>query len=324
MCRHDFANLRPRKSLLRLIDLGLLAGGDAHALPDCRARRVAFRCAGSRRAAAGERSCLDRGHAQLARRLPHPPHAQGRARRHAGLEPAGRLRAAGTRRRLCRLPRRRARRQSRPNRVAGFANAEDGQPRPLGGGARRRLFRVAALEADAAPDRAQRTALRRAEREISRRQDGDARAVRYPAERDHARARAQTPASRRGVRQAAAPPDPAAEPGSARHPVGLLFRHRQLRADHAHHRHAAAVAGSRRRRPADRRRHGQVQPRQQRHARSPPARHAEELAQGARPAESDRAPPRRRDRRRRDRRYRAHPQGGAGSDRGAAQQRPGL
>ena len=103
-----------------------------------------------------------------------------------------------------------------------------------------------------------------------------------PPTRERLRARAQASASRRRVRRARDPPDPGAEPGSARHPVGLLFRHRRLRADHAHRRHAAAVGRSRRRRPADRRQHGQIHAGHQRHARPRTARYAQERAQSAR------------------------------------------
>ena len=75
---------------------------------------------------------------------------------------------------------------------------------------------------------------------------------------------------------------PGAEPGRARHAVGLLLRHRQLRAHPRHRRHAAAVGRSQRRRAAHHRQHGEIYARHQRDARPGPARHPEKHAQGAR------------------------------------------
>ena len=192
------------------------------------------------RAVAVDRSRFRRRRAALDQPLSRAPAARRRAGHPAGRQPLRRLREPGARRHLCRLPGRRAdrnpaRRRGNRRTFAGHAGT-----RPLGGHARHRLFRLAQLASSAAALCLPHAALRRAERPLHQRQDGDAGAVRGAAGAQHVRAREQAPASRQGVRRPAAEVDAGAERGIARRAVGLLFRHRQLRPGDAHRRHAAA------------------------------------------------------------------------------------
>ena len=142
---------------------------------------------------------------------------------------------------------------------------------PLDRRARDRLFRPAGLAGTVARIRRPRAGAPGDDRQISGRQKSHARSAGDRTGAVRIRAFARHLAARRGVRQARAQGDAGTEPGGARHPVGLLFRHRQLRSDHAHRRDAALVGRPRRRRAAHHRQHGEVHAGQQRHARSGPA-----------------------------------------------------
>ena len=88
---------------------------------------------------------------------------------------------AETSRRLCRLHRRRARRQSGTRRNPDCQDAADRAGRSLGAGARHRLFGSAELEGLLADLRRPHADAPRHDRQISRRQAADARSDRLPA-----------------------------------------------------------------------------------------------------------------------------------------------
>ena len=133
------------------------------------------------RAPAGCRHAHDRFHSEMDQRLPQQARTQRRPgagaypQRHAGLQ--GRRNLG----RLCRLHRRRHRRQSRPRRGAGEQNADDRAGGSMGAGAGDRLFRPAELEELAADFCRPAADAPRHDRQIPRRQAADARSDRLPA-----------------------------------------------------------------------------------------------------------------------------------------------
>ncbi len=122
-----------------------------------------------------------RFHSEMDQRLPQQARTQRRPgagaypQRHAGLQ--GRRNLG----RLCRLHRRRHRRQSRPRRGAGEQNADDRAGGSMGAGAGDRVFRPAELEELAADFCRPAADAPRHDRQIPRRQAADPRSDRLSA-----------------------------------------------------------------------------------------------------------------------------------------------
>ena len=224
---------------------------------------AAARRACRRDAAFGPGVQLDRRDPQMDQRLSPQAGpggaARGRARaqRHAGVQGRRNLRT------LYRLHRRRARQQSGPRRRSRRQNAVDRSGRPLGAGARHRLFRPVGLEGIAHHLRRSHADAPRHDRQISRRQAADARSDRLSSRQaGHVRQAQGDVRCRQGQQQEGG--GARAHSGADRRAVGLLSGDRRICADRKRDQAVAARQRQRQRRQSHHRQRRQVHAGQQR------------------------------------------------------------